>query len=160
MRRIARRGRRRAVGRIGRRPSTVPDRRIGRRRDRLRDVPLPPQLLRRLERLIDGRPADRTADRVFLALRRSPIGYFDPLTSNGVYQVVKDAVARAGITKRVYPHLMRHSWMTEMLRNGMSPIQLSMIAGASVQVISDHYTHLTKDDAYDAMMRVLVARQR
>ena len=130
------------------------------KRDRLRDVPLPPQLLRRLERLIDGRPADRTADRVFLALRRSPIGYFDPLTSNGVYQVVKDAVARAGITKRVYPHLMRHSWMTEMLRNGMSPIQLSMIAGASVQVISDHYTHLTKDDAYDAMMRVLVARQR
>ena len=45
--------------------------------------------------------------------------------------------------------------MTEMLRHGMSPIQLSLIAGASVQVISQHYTHLTNDDAYDSMMRVL-----
>ena len=74
--------------------------------------------------------------------------------------MVKDAVTRAGITKHVHPHLLRHSWMTEMLRNGMSPIQLSFIAGASVQVISDHYTHLTKDDAYEAMMRVLSAGDR
>jgi site-specific recombinase XerD len=125
------------------------------KRSRWRDVPIPPQLLRRLERLINGRPVDRREDAIFLALRRSPMGLYDPLTSSGVYQVVKDAVARARIGKRVYPHLMRHSWMTEMLRNGMSPIQLSIIAGASVQVISDHYTHLTRDDAYEAMMRVL-----
>ena len=65
------------------------------------------------------------------ALRRSPrSGEYEPLTSNGVYQVVKDAVSRAGIKKRVHPHLLRHSWMTEMLRHGMSPIQLSIIAGS------------------------------
>jgi site-specific recombinase XerD len=40
--------------------------------------------------------------------------------------------------KRVHPHLLRHSWMTEMIRNGMSPIQLSIIAGASMQVIQEH----------------------
>jgi hypothetical protein len=45
--------------------------------------------------------------------------------------------------------------MTEMLRNGMSPIQLSLIAGASPEVIANCYTHLTKDDAYSAMLRVL-----
>jgi hypothetical protein len=49
--------------------------------------------------------------------------------------------------------------MTEMIRNGMSPIQLSIIAGASMQVIQEHYTHLTKDDAYDAMIRVLTVRR-
>ena len=49
--------------------------------------------------------------------------------------------------------------MTEMLRHGMSPIQLSIIAGASVEVISDHYTHLSKGDAYEAMMRVLSGGQ-
>lgn len=81
----------------------------------------------------------------------------DPLTPNGVYQVIADAVTRAGLTKRVHPHLLRHSWMTEMLRQGMSPIQLSLIVGSSVQVISDHYTHLTKDDAYEAMIRALSA---
>lgn len=127
--------------------------------DRVRDVPLPPPLLRRLERLITGRPEDRTADRIFLSLRRSTqSGMYEPIAANGVYQVVKDAVTRAGITKRVHPHLLRHSWMTEMLRHGMSPIQLSLIAGASVQVISDHYTHLTKGDAYEAMLKVLGAQ--
>ncbi len=59
----------------------------------------------------------------------------------------------AGINKRVYPHLLRHSWMTEMLRNGMNPIQLSIIAGASVEVISGGTdTHLNKGDAYEAMI--------
>jgi integrase/recombinase XerD len=127
---------------------------------RVRGVPVPPQLLRRLERHIDGRPVDRSADRIFLASRRGPLGRFDPLTRSGVYQAVRDAVTRARITKRVHPHLLRHSWMTEMLRGGMSPIQLSIIAGASIQVITEHYTHLTKDDAYEAMMQVLTAGDR
>jgi integrase/recombinase XerD len=126
---------------------------------RVRDVPIPPPLLRRLERLVEGRTAERSADRIFLSLRRGPTGEYEPLTANGVYQVIKDAVARAGLKKRVHPHLLRHSWMTEMLRHGMSPIQLSLIAGASVQVISEHYTHLTKDDAYEAMLKVLSAGQ-
>ncbi len=128
------------------------------KRNRIRDVPLPPTLLRRLERLIAARPEERTADRIFLSLRRNPLGEYEPLSSNGVYQVVREAVCRAGIRKRVHPHLLRHSWMTEMLRNGMSPIQLSIIGGASMEVIAEHYTHLTKDDAYDAMLRVLSAR--
>ena len=126
---------------------------------RIRDVPLPPPLLRRLERLIASRPVDRSEDRIFISLRRGPSGEYEPLTSNGVYQVVKDAVSRAGIRKRVHPHLLRHSWMTEMLRHGMSPIQLSIIGGASMEVIAEHYTHLTKGDAYDAMLRVLTASQ-
>jgi integrase/recombinase XerD len=122
---------------------------------RLRDVPLPPQLLRRLERFIDGLPTERSSDRIFVSLRLGPVGEYEPLNPNGVFQVVKDASRRAGIKKRVFPHLLRHSWMTEMLRNGMNPIQLSVIAGASVDVISEHYAHLTKDDAYEAMLRVL-----
>ena len=32
------------------------------------------------------------------------LGEYDALTVGGVYQVVKEAVARAGITKRVHPH--------------------------------------------------------
>lgn len=129
------------------------------KRDRMRDVPIPPELVRRLDRLIAGRPIDRSSDRIFLATRRGRRGEHEPLTDGGVYQVVKDAVWRAGIGKRVYPHLLRHSWMTEMIRNGMHPVQLSVIAGASMEVIAQHYAHLTKDDAYDAMIRALTARR-
>ncbi len=130
------------------------------KRSRVRDVPLPPQLLRRLERFIDGLPAERSSDRIFVSLRRGPHGDYEPLAHNGILQIVKDSVKRAGIRKRVYPHLLRHSWMTEMLRNWMNPIQLSLIAGASQEVIAQHYTHLTKDDAYEAMIRVLTARRK
>ena len=129
------------------------------KRDRIRDVPLPPQLLRRLDRLIVARPDQRTSDHIFLASRCGSRGDYEPLTDGGVYQVVKDAAARARLTKRIYPHLLRHSWMTEMLRCGMNPIQLSVIAGASTEVIAQHYAHLTKDDAYDAMIRVITTQR-
>ena len=129
--------------------------RVHGKRDRIRDVPLPPNLVRRVERLIASRPDGRTSDAIFLSHRRRGLGDYDALTTGGVYQVVKEAVARAGISKRVFPHLLRHSWMTEMLRCGMNPIQLSFIAGASTEVIAKNYAHLTRDDAYDAMIRAL-----
>lgn len=129
--------------------------RVHGKRDRIRDVPVPPQLLRRLDRLIAARPEERETEHIFISRRRTPAGTYEALTVGGVYQVVKDAVARSGIEKRVHPHLLRHSWMTEMLRAGMNTIQLSLIGGASVDVIAQHYTHLTKDDAYEAMLRIL-----
>jgi integrase/recombinase XerD len=129
------------------------------KRSRVRNVPVMPQLLRRLERLAEGRPEDRTADRLFIAHRRSSQGMYEPLTDSGIYKVVVDAADLAHIDKNVHPHLLRHSWMTEMLRNGMSPIQLSLLAGASPEVIASCYTHLTKDDAYSAMLRVLGAQR-
>lgn len=128
------------------------------KRERVRDVPVPPLVVRRIERLIVGRPDDRRTDHLFVALRRGPAGEYEALTAGGVYQVVKDAVVRAGIKKRVYPHLLRHSWMTEMLRKGMNPVQLSFIAGASMEVIAQHYAHLTKDDAYEAMLTAIAPR--
>ena len=130
------------------------------KRERVRDVPVMPPLLRRLERLADNRPQERTADRLFISHRRGVHGFHEPLTDSGIYKVVTDAAEIARIGKRVHPHLLRHSWMTEMLRNGMSPIQLSLIAGASPDVIASCYTHLTKDDAYDAMLRVLTKEGR
>jgi integrase/recombinase XerD len=126
---------------------------------RVRDVPVPPAVLRRLDRYVQGRPYERSSDRMFLSLRRGPLGEYEPLTRSGAYLVVKDAVARARISKRVHPHLLRHSWMTEMLRRGMNPVQLSFIAGASMEVISQNYTHLTKDDAYEAMIRALTVTE-
>jgi hypothetical protein len=63
------------------------------------------------------------------------------------------------LNKRVFPHLLRHRWMSEVLRRGMNPMQLSFIAGASAEVIALHYTHLTRDDAYGAMLRALLVER-
>jgi integrase/recombinase XerD len=128
------------------------------KRSRIRDVPIPPALLRRLDRFVEARQAERDSDGLFLGSRKTD-GIYARLSDMGVYQVVKDAVRRAGLDKPAYPHLLRHSWMTEMLRSGMNPIQLSIIAGASPEVIAAHYAHLNKDDAYDAMIRALAPRR-
>jgi hypothetical protein len=47
-----------------------------------------------------------------------------------------------------------------MLRSGMNPIQLSIIAGASPEVVAGSYEHLTEDDAQEAMMKALTASNR
>jgi site-specific recombinase XerD len=123
--------------------------------NRERRVPVPPNLIRRLDRYISGLPNDRQSERIFLSLRRGRFGDYEPLTDSGVKQVVRDAALRAGIGRTVHPHLLRHSWMTEMLRRGIGPSQLRVVAGASPEVIARHYDHVTEDDAYESVIRAL-----
>jgi integrase/recombinase XerD len=125
---------------------------------RERRVPVMPRLLRRIERYIDGRPQNSQSDQIFLGLRRGPLGEYEPLTESGVGQLIEVAGLRIGFRRSVNPHLLKHSWITEMLRQGMDPIQLSIIAGTSLKVIMDHYQHLNEDDAYISMTNALTAR--
>lgn len=129
-------------------------------RDRL--VPLPPALLRRIESYIrNGRPVDHRSSQLFLGQRRGRSGDYEPLTTSGVLQLVARAAEQAGINKRVYTHLLRHSFITNALRAGMSPILVAKIAGhSSLRMIERVYSHLTTDDAYDAMMEMLTKSGR
>jgi site-specific recombinase XerD len=119
-------------------------------------VPLRPEMARRIDRFVRARPAKTRTDHLFLSLRRRADGEYQPVTGSGVGQMLDVLADRAGITKRVYPHLLRHSFATEALRRGMNPIQLAQILGHSgLQMIDQVYSHLTATDAYDAMMRML-----
>lgn len=119
-------------------------------------VPLPPALVRRIDRYHRGRPADADTDRLFIAMRRSRRGGYDGLTPSGVLQLVHSAAERARITKRVHTHLLRHSFVTEALRRKMNPVQLKKIVGHnSLRMIDDVYSHLTPDDGYDALIAML-----
>jgi site-specific recombinase XerD len=124
--------------------------------ERDRFVPLPPSLLRRVERYVRlGRPKDAARDEIFLSLHRGRSGDYTPLTTSGVRQMVKRTAYRAGFEKRVYTHLMRHSFATNSLRDGMSPMLVAKIMGHnSLRMIERIYSHLTDQDAYDAMMEM------
>lgn len=66
-------------------------------------------------------------------------------------RLAKQVADRAGIDKRVYTHLLRHSFITNALRAGMSPMLVTKIVGhSSLRMIERVYSHLTTDDAYDA----------
>jgi integrase/recombinase XerD len=129
--------------------------------NRERLVPLRPDVARRIERFIRYRSVDAKGDKLFVALRRGRDGRYDPLTPSGVAQLLRGLADRAGITKRVHPHLLRHSFATEALRRGMNPIQLAQILGHSgLRMIESVYSHLNTTDAYEAMMRMLTASDR
>jgi len=129
-------------------------------RDRL--VPLPPALVRRVERYVRSvRPADTRATALFVSLRRGRGGDYEPLTPSGVLQMVARTAEQAGISKPVYTHLFRHSFITNALRAGMSPLLVAQVAGhTSLRMIERTYSHLNSDDAYEAMMKMLVRDRR
>ena len=73
-------------------------------------------------------------------------------------QLVRELGQRAGIAKRVHPHVFRHSAATHMLRRGMNPLLVSKVLGhESLAMITRTYSHLTVDDAHEALMAALRA---
>ena len=73
--------------------------------------------------------------------------------------MIRNLGEAAGVRKRVYPHLLRHSFATWQLSRGMNPIQLAQILGhSSLAMIQNVYSHLSPSDAYEAMLRALEDR--
>lgn len=122
-------------------------------------VPISPGLVRSIERYRRARPETRSKH-LFVASRRNPQGDYAPLQPSGILQLLRGDAERAGITRRVHPHLLRHSFATEALRRGMNPIQLAQILGHSgLRMIEQVYAHLNAVDGYDAVMRMLTSDQ-
>ena len=123
-------------------------------KDRL--VPISSPLYRRLYRVSRSRPADATGDWVFLAQRRRRGGGYEQLTVSGLDQLIRGLGERAGLEKRIYPHLLRHSFATEMLNRRMDAITLSRILGhSSLAMIQRNYSHQTAGDLSEALLRAL-----
>ena len=129
----------------------------GAKGDTFRLVPIAPALSRRLRRYAErSRPAEAATDRLFLSQRRSSRGTYEAITASGVQQLIRDLGDRAGLRKRVHPHLFRHSAATHMLQRGMNPLLVAQVLGhSSLAMIQRVYAHLTPTDAHDALMQAL-----
>jgi len=65
------------------------------------------------------------------------------LTPRSIERIVKKHAIKAGISKKVTPHIIRHSFATDLLRNGADIRAVQMLLGHSNISTTQVYTHVT-----------------
>jgi site-specific recombinase XerD len=102
------------------------------------------------ERLVPASPRLLEELREYWKLRRPGNYLFPgmtadvPLSGTSVQKACKPAAAKAGITKNVTPHILRHSYATGMLEAGVDLLTISKLLGHSSFVTTMIYLHVRR----------------
>ncbi|MDX1411863.1 MAG: site-specific tyrosine recombinase XerD [Nitrospirales bacterium] len=110
------------------------------KRDKQRVVPIGDQSRNVLSRyLTEARPAflkKKVSQSLFVTrLGRS-------FTRQGFWKVLRGRAQRAGITKSISPHMLRHSFATHLLEHGADLRSVQMMLGHSSITTTQIYTHV------------------
>jgi site-specific recombinase XerD len=103
------------------------------RKDRI--APLSKALLAAIRRF---RPADEPSPYLFPGSRPDR-----HLTTRTAQKILEKACARAGISRRITPHALRHSFATHLHEDGTDIRNIQMLLGHASSRTTDIYTHVS-----------------
>jgi site-specific recombinase XerD len=103
-----------------------------------REVPLSPKLYEQLRTYY--RSVRRRNGWLFPSLQRRRSD--QPITQKTVWHACREATRRAGITKPVHPHTLRHSFATQLFENGAELPVIQTLLGHADPRDTMIYLHL------------------
>ncbi|MCX6716456.1 MAG: tyrosine-type recombinase/integrase [Candidatus Taylorbacteria bacterium] len=71
------------------------------------------------------------------------------LTARSIERIVKYYAIKEGIDKKVTPHVLRHSFATDLLRNGADLRSVQMLLGHANIGTTQIYTHITDSELHE-----------
>lgn len=82
---------------------------------------------------------------LFIRHKKGSVGAPDDLrlTPRTVQRLIKKYAAKAGLTKDITPHTLRHSFATDLLSNGADVREVQQLLGHASITTTQIYTHLT-----------------
>ena len=104
-------------------------------------LPVTAQALDSIENYLLKRPGGKEKDSiVFCNLKGGP------LTERGVQYIIDELAKNCGIYRKVTPHMLRHSFATHFLENGMNLRYIQTLLGHSNLSTTEIYTHLSIEE--------------
>lgn len=100
-----------------------------------RTVPLAKEARAALRAYLDVRPAQAPTDVLFISHTWQPLGPRD------VQRLITEAARRAGLTKAVTPHTLRHTFATRFLQSGGDLATLATLLGHTNVATTTRYLH-------------------
>lgn len=83
-------------------------------------------------------------------VKKEEVGH---LTKRTIERIVKQYAVKAGISKKVTPHTMRHLFATDLLSNGADIRSVQALLGHSSIITTQIYTHVTDKHLRDIHKR-------